>query len=318
MKKKIKTSVVVVFASFAAFAATYELDENLSSSDTYLDWTSLSSYKGNPASLPGPGDIVEIPRGMTVKMLAGSDSWELMNTLERVAPRSGSTFIIEVPEDVTAELAVPVTEYGLPGSSDTATLVKRGGGILQFCSYGKVAESGGTVIRDYYLNLEVEEGRLRLYAGVMNPGDDFSCRNTTVGEKGTLEVCKYGRTRLTHLIGTGAVLKEGDVQQRTYLVGTGHSVFEGYISGHIRFDITKGRHDFTCPTNTMGLICLASDAKCGFVTLGLEEKDSSSMGVGNFNLGGSAGVIYLGQDGDTSKKPIQERLSDGFGFVLFP
>jgi hypothetical protein len=54
----------------------------------------------------------------------------------------------------------------------------------------------------------------------------------------------------------------------------------------------------------MDLICLASDAKCGFVTLGLEEKDSSSMGVGNFNLGGSAGVIYLGQDGDTSKKPI--------------
>ena len=62
MKKKIKTSVVVVFASFAAFAANYELDDALSSSDTYIDWTSLSSYKGNPASLPGSGDIVEIPR----------------------------------------------------------------------------------------------------------------------------------------------------------------------------------------------------------------------------------------------------------------
>ena len=304
MKKKIKTSVVVVFASFAAFAATYELDENLSSSEKYIDWTSLSSYKGNPASLPGPGDTVEIPRGMTVKMLAGSASWEFMNTLARVAPRSQSVFIIDVPDGFTAELVVPVTEYGMDGSSDTATLVKRGDGILQFCSYGKVAETDGTVIRDYYLNLEVQEGRLRLYAGEMNPGDDFSCRNVTVGEKGTLEVCKYGRTRLTHLIGTGAVLKEGDVQQKIYLVGTAHSVFEGYISGHIRFDITKGRHDFTCPTNTMDLICVTGDAKCGFVTLGLEQEDNSSMGVGNFNLGSSAGVIYLGQDGDTSKKPI--------------
>ena len=108
--RKVAFMVSVLAVSGMLSAATYEFNDALSSSDTYLDWTSLSSYKGNPASLPGPGDIVEIPRGMTVKMLAGSDSWNLMNTLARVAPRPGSKFIIEVPAAVTANLNIPVTE----------------------------------------------------------------------------------------------------------------------------------------------------------------------------------------------------------------
>ena len=306
MKKKIKTSVVVVFASFAAFAATYELDENLSSSDTYLDWTSLSSYKGNPASLPGPGDIVEIPRGMTVKMLAVSDSWNLMNTLARVAPRPGSTFIIEVPADVTAKALVPITEYGMEGSNDSATLVKRGGGILQFCSYAKVKESEtSSVYYDYYLNIDIEEGRLRLYADGTNSNESYVNRRVNVLENGILEICKVGRTRLTRLNGNGLVTLDNTDEQRIYLVGnTEYSVFDGYMTGPIRFDITKGRHDFTCPTNAINTICLSGDAICGYTSMGVDEGSVSSLGTGNFNCGGGSGIIYIGNTGDTSSKPI--------------
>ena len=306
MKKKIKTSVVVVFASFAAFAATYELDENLSSSEAYIDWTSLSSYKGEPASLPGPGDVVEIPRGMTVKMLAGSASWEFMNTLARVAPRPGSTFIIEVPADETAKLMIPVSEFGMTGSSDTATIVKRGGGILQFCSYAKVKESEtSSVYYDYYLNIDIEEGRLRLYADGTNSNESYVNRRVNVLENGILEICKVGRTRLTRLNGNGLVTLDNTDEQRIYLVGnTEYSVFDGLITGPIRFDITKGRHDFTCKENQNNTICLSGDVICGFTCMGVNDGAYSSLGTGNFNCSGSSGIIYVGKTGDVTGKPI--------------
>ena len=303
---KIKTSVAVVFASIAAFAANYELDDALSSSDTYLDWTSLSSYKGEPASLPGPGDIVEIPRGMTVKMLAGSASWELMNTLARVAPRSGSTFIIEVSADVTAKALVPITEYGMEGSNDSATLVKRGGGILQFCSYAKVKDSEtSSVYYDYYLNIDIEEGRLRLYADGTNSNESYVNRRVNVLENGILEICKVGRTRLTRLNGNGLVTLDNTNEQRIYLVGnTEYSVFDGYMTGPIRFDITKGRHDFTCPTNSINTICISGDVACGFTSMGVNDGAVSSLGTGNFNCSGPSGIIYVGKTGDVTGKPI--------------
>ena len=296
------TAFAVSVMSFVASAATYELNDALSSSETYLDWTSTSSYKGNPASLPGAGDIVEIPKNMTVKMLAGSDSWELMNTLARVAPRSGSTFIIEVPADETAELNIPVTEYGMEGSNDKATLVKRGGGILQFCSYAKVKD--GSVVCDYYLNLDVQEGKLRLYAGGTNTDETFNYRSANIGENGTLEICKVGRTRLIKLTGSGLVTLNNTAEQRIYLVGTGHYVFDGLITGPIRFDITKGRHDFTCKENRNNTICLSGDAICGFTSIGSGVNAYSTVGTGNFNLGGSSGIIYIGNTGDISDKPI--------------
>ena len=66
------------------------------------------------------------------------------------------------------------------------------------------------------------------------------------------------------------------------------------MTGRIRVDITAGRHDITCKTNTIDTICLSGTGICGFTRLGANSNAGtvSSLGAGNFNFGSSSGISH--------------------------
>ena len=302
LPKVVTMGIAAVAAVMPAVADTYVLDSALTGRDD-IDWTVASSYTGTHTRDPEAGDTVEIPAGMTAKITAGSANWTLINTLARIVPRSGAVFEVAVPgtHEGRAVLSVPVTEYGLPDASNSGTLRKTGGGALELASYGKVKD--GTVICDYDLDVAVEGGDLHLYRSGTSATEVYAFFNMTVAEGAKLHICDVGYTRCANLNGAGDVtLDNGAAQQRLYIYGAGTSSFSGWMTGKIRLDITAGRHDITCPSNTIDTICLSGSAVCGFTRLGADNSVPSSLGTGNFNYGASSGIIYLGDYVETSSK----------------
>lgn len=95
-QKPVKLILASAFCSVTAAADTYILKSDLSGKDD-IDWTSLESYSGSYSRKPKEGDIVEIPANMVAKITTGSGSWNLVNTLNRIIPRSGSVMEVCVP-----------------------------------------------------------------------------------------------------------------------------------------------------------------------------------------------------------------------------
>ena len=285
----------------SAIADTYILDSALSERDD-IDWTAAASYSGTYSRDPAAGDTVEIPADMTAKVTAGSASWTLINTFTRIVPRDGSVFEVEVPSSMAerAVLSIPVTEYLISGAKNTGTLRKTGGGALELASYGKVMDKA--LVCDYYLDLQVSEGSLYLYADGTSNTEVFKHGVALVEDGATLGICETGYTYLAGLNGNGFVTLDNAAEQRIYLYGTDASSYSGWMNGKIRIDVTAGRHDIVCPTNVINTICLSGSGVCGFTRLGADATVPSSLGAGNFNFGGSSGVIYLGTEEETSSK----------------
>ena len=122
-----------------------------------------------------------------------------------------------------------------------------------------------------------------------------------------------GYTQTPGLSGEGFVHLDNTEEQHLYIDGAGTTCYSGWMTGPIRIDIVDGRHDITCPTNTINTICLSSDAVCGFTKMGMSSQ-ISSLGTGNFNIGASSGILYLGKENETSNKPLwlgQNAFVDG-------
>lgn len=297
------TVLMCAFSFSATFADTYVLDASLSGSAS-LDWTVKESYSGSHSRNPTANDTVEIPAGMTAKVEAGSPSWSLINTLARIVPKDGAVFEVDVPSTYggMAALAVPVTEYGLSGAKNTGTLRKTGGGALELAAYGVVTYR--TNINDYYVNIAVDEGDLHLYRDGETSNEPFMFRTVSVAEGATLHICHVGYSRMENLNGKGFVTLDNTVQQRIYLTGEGPSSYSGWMTGNIRMDITAGRHDITCPTNTIATICHSGTGQCGYTRMGADNNVPSSLGTGNFNFANTSGIIYLGEEAETTAKTL--------------
>ena len=293
--------LILLCCSLSVIADTYVLDSALSGRDD-IDWTVASSYSGTYSRDPTAGDKVEIPANMIAKVTAGSASWTLINTLTRIVPKGQAVFEVNVPGayEGRAVLSIPVTEYLISGAQNTGTLRKTGGGALELASYGKVKDN--KIVCDYCLNLDVAEGVLHLYQGGESATEVFKHGVALVEDDATLDICKTGYTYLSGLNGNGFITLDNATQQRIYLYGTDHSSYSGWMNGKIRIDITAGRHDITCRTNVIDTICLSGDAVCGFTRLGANNSVPSSLGTGNFNFGGSSGIIYLGTENETCNK----------------
>ena len=298
--RKVAFMVSVLAVSGMLSAATYEFNDALSSSDTYLDWTSLSSYKGNPASLPGSGDVVEIPAGMTAKVTAGSESWGIVNGVSKIVPKDGAVLEVNVPDGSTAVLEVPVTEYGLSDAKNTGILRKTGGGALELASRGNI--TGGNY--DYYLDVNVGAGHLYFCKGGETASESFMFRNISVEEDATLHICPTGYTKCDNLDGEGFVTLDNTTEQRIYISGKDYSSYGGWMTGPIRIEIEAGRHDITCPTNTINFIRPCGTGICGFTRFGENNSVPSSLGTGNFNMSADAGLIYLGSEPETTEKTL--------------
>ena len=305
MKTVVGVMMVLGFVSLSALADTYVLDSSLSGRDD-IDWTVASSYSGSHSRNPATGDLVEIPAGMVAKVVAGSGSWELVNSLSRIVPKDGAVFEVVVPDEHegVAVLGIPVTEHGLSDAANSGTLRKTGGGTLELASYRNVKD--GNLVRDYYLNIAVDGGDLHLYKGGTDENEDFMFKDITVSDAGTLHICYFGDTNCDNLNGTGCVTLDNTTAknpQNLYINGEGYSSFDGWMTGpKLRIDIVAGRHDITCPTNTINTICFGQTGICGFTRLGADNTVPSSLGTGNFNFSSHSGVIYLGNEVETSSK----------------
>ena len=300
-KTVLAAATVAVFG--VLFADDYELKLELSGSDS-IDWSDAASYTGSHSHGPSSDDAVYIPAGMTVKVTAGTDSWTSLNELNRVIPRDKAVLEVNVPAsyDGAAELKASISGFGIGGVDQIGKLIKKGSGVLEFSSYGKV--KNGKSIDDYYVNIDVKEGCLRLYGKGQNSKEPFFHGAVDVAENAMLKICNVGYTYVAELNGAGRVTLDNTEAQRIYLNGTGPSSYSGFMDGNIRVDITKGRHDIIGAENTFdGSICLSGSAVCGYTKMGMDNK-SGSVGKGNFNFSGTSGIVYLGTEDDISDKPL--------------
>ena len=293
MKKM--TVAFAVLAAHMTMGATYSLKESVSGVD--FDWTESGNYiaeDGQTAqNAPGEGDTVVIPFNVHAKLDASTDSFKLVTKLMRVTPKDGATLEITVPEGQKAELGCSVSFYDY--KDETGKLLKRGAGTLAFTSYKKVMDDD--YVKDYYTNIDIQEGKLELYQGGTSAAEYFYSCDVHVAEGAELGLCKIGYSYLRSLTGNGLVTKaETPEVQRTYLSGNGHHVFGGYMRGkQIRVDIIGGRHDFLCPTNDIFTIIVGQGTFSGMTNFGLDNTTVSSLGTGNVNFtgAGNSGVICL-------------------------
>ena len=296
-------AAAIVAVCGALFADKYELKLELSGSDS-IDWSDAASYTGSHSSGPSSGDTVYIPDGMTVKVTAGTASWTSLNNIPKVIPVAGSVLEINVPDSYegAAVLQTPISGIDIGGIDRIGKLIKKGGGVLEFASYGKVVYN--KVIYDYYVNIDVEEGCLKLYANGQSSTEAFFHGAVNVAENAMLKICNVGYTYIAELNGAGRVTLDNTQAQRIYLNGTGPSSYSGFMDGNIRVDITKGRHDIIGAENTFdGSVCLSGSAVCGYTKMGMYNK-SGSVGKGNFNFSGTSGIVYLGTEDDISDKSL--------------
>lgn len=286
-----------IVAVNVAAAETFTLKDSVHNAD--FDWALAGNYVGDKA--PAAKDTVKIPAGITAKLNASSASFAFVNTLNRITPAGGAELEITVGEGSAALLSCAVSVYE---ESDTSgKLVKRDAGELEFAGCGKLKE--GNYVRDYYVNIEVKEGKLSLYQNGSEKTECFYHLSVDVSENAELQLCKTGRSYLQNLSGKGLVTKvDTDEVQQTYLYGDGYSCFDGRLSGKdIRIDITGGRHDLSCPTNDIFTVIINGKSTCGMSNFGESTKVLSSLGTGNVNFTGAEGrAVYLGTEKSTCAK----------------
>ena len=301
--RKVAFMVSVLAVSGMLSAATYKFKTDLSISD--IDWSMPEYYQNNPSRGPAEGDEVEIPANIEVRVVAGSGNWTLLNKLSVVKPRAGAVLYVDVPStyEGTAELSVPVSGFSFGETDRFGKLVKTGGGTLEFTAYNKVTYKSR--MYDYYVNIDVMEGCLKLYGKGQTAGEYFYHGIVDVAEGAMLKICYVGYTCVAALFGDGSVsLEDTAVEQRLNLNSTVQSRFTGQIAGNIRIDISAGRHDIMCKTNILNSICFSANTVCGFTKLGMQSDLMSSLGKGNFNFSnsGPSGAIYLGSENETTDK----------------
>ena len=130
-------------------------------------WASDESY--SPKGTPGGGDTVSLPSGKVNLDASSSTELSAANAIGRIVPASDSVLDVNVPSgEATASFAFTQDAYngGVAG-----LLCKTGAGSLTLASK-QAAYVTNSVNFDYYANIEVREGSLKLPQNV-TPGSSY-------------------------------------------------------------------------------------------------------------------------------------------------
>ena len=307
-------------------------------SGTSFDWTKKESYQTAydfpdvPLDDPTTGDVICIHTNFVGKVAHGTASYDLLANCSHVKLQNGARFEIEVADAGTvAEWNSPVNNR-IEGMWYTATIAKTGGGTLALKSCNRVSSDNGGNVYDYYANLSVEGGILKLPQSTANKTIYSSYYSLYVAEGCVLELGAYVNGTsggFTEFIGT--IAGEGmitnalaDATVNLTIKGNPavgyHSVFPGRIGGKVSVRPYESRVDLLNTGNTFSgsVQCEATSASrpaiIGAVDIGAAGGVPSSLGTSSLltlNLHG--GLMYLGVGPATTSKTL---YCNDYGYII--
>ena len=307
-------SLVLVSAHGANFTL------NTSVHDTDFDWTLGDNYEGGSAPT-GDADTVIIPADVIAKVTAGDNaSYNLINSIKRIKPLAGAKLLVAVEgENVTNALECIVSsldhqaELGKPGG----ILEKTGSGTLILGNGAARRIFKGTYGYDYAVDMTVTEGTL-----VLPQNNDPDRKWLVVGSVHIAESASFMLSSPTNfsvyaygLFGAGTmfypnndVSSDGKTQYVVFNVNAAdeieQSVFSGMISGFVKFQVTHPAvvHLTGIDSDFSGTPVVAG--RLGVKYFG-NEKEVSSIGIGNVNFSGTDCVVeYLGTEKEETNHPF--------------
>lgn len=260
MRGRLALAVVAALVGGAAQAADEVFVPKSGLSGTDFDWAKKENYV-NAAADPGAGDIVALPEAFTNRLAFGSANWTFLSQLKAVYLGADTELTLEVAgSEEVAELGLPITAYypNFP-VCPSATLKKTGAGELYLSSFGNKLDSA---YRDYYSNLKVAEGTLKLTQKCTEEKAQFYFYSIDIAEGATLYTVNansdatVGGTRVytSFLTGAGTIRSDSpSVVQYVFVQNNtpgSHSVFDGKAIGpKLQFYVIYTRLDFTNPDN---------------------------------------------------------------------
>ena len=326
---------VVACTVFAAAATEYQWVPGST------DWTDAGSYTNTAVAavnttVPGEGDELAIPDKCTVTLNCDNAAdLAVANRLERIRPLTGSSYLVVIVS--TGKEATLNAKVNFDNTSNYAAwykggIVKRGGGTLILGS--------GTGYADYFTDITVEEGTLKLpqetsswawrwydLIAVSNGATLFTCSTADKSVGNTL-TAPYG------LIGEGTVTNDCTTKCFLEILNNGRTwshEFAGQLTGNIRLNNGRSRFDLTGTNNTFygGIMAVRDSASLyplETVMIGLKKignkadasssagKYNSEFGIGyrdtrEWNRNHGSGYLYLGT-GETTDKDFYVHASN--------
>ena len=273
-------------------------------------WQSPDSYE--ESGVPSPGDTVVITSAVPVAV--DDDSIAFVSSLGKIyMPSSSGSFTVDISTNATLDCQVS----GLPDVSkeeiisDIGTVRKKGTGEL----YLSVGGTSDTLLSQYYVNWEIENGSLRMPTNSASATSRLFFGAVTVHKDATLFTAKPGRTRICELWGEGMVTNVAD-SSTYYLDVYGFDrirpcEFGGTIGGGICM-YSRGNINLTGTNNTYRggtWTYFFNDGQergtTGLRKIGMSGEPSSSGIGGTLRTRERSGrFLYLGE-GETTDKEFQ-------------
>ena len=333
---KITIPVLVLgFLATQAFAIEYEWVPGSAS------WADPASYTNKAVddvntTMPGASDDVDIPVNCTATLdCDNAADLAAVNNIGRIRPMTSTSFlVVKVSEGKVATLNPKVN---FDNTSNYAAWYK--GGIVKRGT-GTLILGSGTGYADYFTDITVEEGTLKLpqetsswawrwydLIAVSNGATLFTCSTADKSVGNTL-TAPYG------LIGEGTVTNDCTTKCFLEILNNGRTwnhEFAGQLTGNIRLNNGRSRFDLTGTNNTFygGIMAVRDSASLypletvviGLKKIGNKADPASSAGRYNseFGLGyrdtrewnrnHGSGYMYLG-DGETTDKDLYVHASN--------
>ena len=277
------------------------------------NWNEAGNFEEN--AVPGSGDTVVIPAGLTVYVKpTDTDSRGIVSALKLIKPTdAASRLVIETAgEDDVLELSAAMNSFTGDASNEiddtyrNGELVKLGPGEL------KLMDTSSQ--KSYYTRLTVREGSLRMPYQPNIRGRAYY-GHVTVDEGATLYVGTansqgYNYTQPRGLWGKGTITVESgksqEIRLSPYFADDAVSTFEGTITGALRVHAASGRAQLMLTgTNSTfsGYPGVISGGTIGVAKFGMSGNPSSlgknSVGI-HFDENGGR-YLYLGKGEVTDK-----------------
>ena len=293
-------SLVVGAALLPLFvgAADYTLK---SAPQSLADWRSGAFYEGEAAPPEDYSATIIIPEGL--ECLVNDDAMEFANGI-RWFRTKGATSVIAFDVSTNSDLSASVAAGGQPWR-DAGVLRKQGAGQLSLTSTGR-----DTTYGDYWVDLEVRTGFLRLEAGGYYGGWDIAEGAEVILVGGTSAVRNFYIYSPKGLTGKGIVTNCTDVAGKCGLSFNSAPdvapVFAGRILGKVTLS-SSGNQDLVGTGSTIESVTTRDGGMLGLSVIGRKGDPNSTIGtvetlVCRIQTPGS--YRYVGQ-GETTDKTIQ-------------